>query len=61
MDYLKTTIDRLLIAINGFTTPQTVIDKLNKKTEQRQYRPQNYISHIKSIYINPPWQSKKKQ
>ena len=30
MNYLKRTTDRLLIAINGYKTPQKVIDKLPK-------------------------------
>lgn len=33
MNYLKQCTDRLLISINGYKTPQSVIDKLNKKYE----------------------------
>lgn len=60
MNYLKTCTDRLLIAINGYKTPQSVIDKITKG-EQRQYRTQNYTSIRKSLYINPPYNGKEKR
>ena len=46
MNYLKTCTDRLLIAINGYKTPQSVIDRFKK---------------YEVILGNPPWQSKKKK
>jgi hypothetical protein len=46
MKYLKTCTDRLLIAINGYKTPDSVIKKLP-----------NY----KYLIANPQWQSKTKE
>ena len=46
MNYLKTCTDRLLIAINGYKTPQSVIDRFKK---------------YEVILGNPTWQSKAKQ
>lgn len=46
MNYLKTCTDKLLIAINGYKTPDLVIKKL---------------PDYKYLIGNPPWQSKKKQ
>jgi len=57
MNYIKQAAQSILIEINLYKTPQSVIDKLNK-TEQRQYKPQVYTSNRKSIYANPPYNGK---
>jgi len=44
MNYLKTCTDRLLIAINGYKTPKSVIYRFKK---------------YEVILGNPQWQSKK--
>lgn len=46
MNYLKTCTDKLLIAINGYKTPESVLKKL---------------PDYKHLIGNPPWQSKKNQ
>jgi hypothetical protein len=46
MNYLKICTDKILIAINGYKTPDSVIKKL---------------PDYKYLIENPPWQSKKKQ
>ena len=45
-NYLKTCTDKILIAIKGYKTPQSVIDRFKK---------------YEVILGNPPWQRKKKQ
>ena len=59
MNYLKQLYDRLQIAIGNYKTPKSVMDKLNRKTEERQYKPQVYTSNRKSIFANPPFDGKK--
>lgn len=46
MNYLKTCTDRLLIAINGYKTPQSVIDRFKK---------------YEVILGNPPYNGKEKR
>jgi hypothetical protein len=48
MNYLKKATDRLLIAINGYKTPEKAIELVKQKD-------------LSYLIINPPWQSKKKQ
>ncbi len=58
MHYFKDCFIRILMRLNGYKTPKSVIDKLNKK-EERQYKPQVYTKNRKSIYINLPFDGKK--
>ncbi|NCU32353.1 MAG: hypothetical protein EOM23_05370 [Candidatus Moranbacteria bacterium] len=60
MNYLLQISQRIDIALNGYKTPQSVIEKITKG-EQRQYRTQNYTSIRKSLYINPPFNGKEKR
>lgn len=57
MNYLTQCFIRLQMSINGYKTPQSVIDKITKG-EQRQYRTQNYTSNRKVILGNPPYNGK---
>lgn len=57
MNYLQELAIKIEMSINGYKTPQSVIDKITKG-EQRQYKPQVYTSNRKSIYANPPYNGK---
>ena len=52
MNYLQQAAQSILIALHGYKTPQSVIDKLENK---RQYKAQVYTENRKSIYANPPY------
>lgn len=59
MNYLQQIAQRIEIALHGYKTPQSVIDKITQG-EQRQHKPQVYTSNRKLILGTPQWQSKKK-
>jgi hypothetical protein len=56
MNYLQQAAQSILIALHGYKTPKSVIDKLENK---RQYKEQNYTENRKSIYANPPYNGKR--
>jgi hypothetical protein len=55
MNYIKQAAQSILIALQGYKTPKSVIDKLKNK---RQYKEQVYTSNRKTIYANPPYNGK---
>lgn len=57
MNYLLKISQRIDIALNGYKTPQSVIEKI-RSGEQKQYKSQVYTNNRKSIYSNPPFNGK---
>jgi len=48
MNYLQQASAIIQMSLNGYTTPQLVIDRINNM-DKRQYKEQNYTSNNKSM------------